>query len=116
MTDFVDGASMLIEVPHNMERKLLNTFYMQSSMELDLKNIKYIDDYALNGCLAHAAINCDSLNMQGQKLFAVRLCLIQAMTVSVLLTTWCLRWSLTQNQYGFQSESGVSPIQRTSEC
>lgn len=66
---FVDGASMLIEVPHNMERKLLNTFYMQSSMELDLKNIKYIDDYALNGCLAHAAINCDSLNNAGPKAF-----------------------------------------------
>lgn len=66
---FVDGASMLIEVPHNMERKLLNTFYMQSNMELDLKNIKYIDDYALNGCLAHAAINCDSLNNAGSKAF-----------------------------------------------
>lgn len=66
---FVDGASMLIEVPHNMERKLLNTFYMQSNMELDLKNIKYIDDYALNGCLAHAAINCDSLNNAGPKAF-----------------------------------------------
>lgn len=52
-----------------MERKLLNTFYMQSSMELDLKNIKYIDDYALNGCLAHAAINCDSLNNAGPKAF-----------------------------------------------
>lgn len=66
---FVDGASMLIEVTHNMERKLLNTFYMQSNMELDLKNIKYIDDYALNGCLAHAAINCDSLNNAGPKAF-----------------------------------------------
>lgn len=66
---FVDGASMLIEVLHNMERKLLNTFYMQSNMELDLKNIKYIDDYALNGCLAHAAINCDSLNNAGPKAF-----------------------------------------------
>lgn len=66
---FVDGASMLIEVTHNMERKLLNTFYMQSNMEIDLKNIKYIDDYALNGCLAHAAINCDSLNNAGPKAF-----------------------------------------------
>lgn len=66
---FVDGASMLIEITHNMERKLLNTFYMQSNMELDLKNIKYIDDYALNGCLAHAAINCDSLNNAGPKAF-----------------------------------------------
>lgn len=66
---FVDGASMLIEVPYNMERKLLNTFYMQSNMELDLKNIKYIDDYALNGCLAPAAINCDSLNNAGPKAF-----------------------------------------------
>lgn len=66
---FVDGASMLIEVPYNMERKLLNTFYMQSNMELDLKNIKYIDDYALNGCLAQAAINCDSLNNAGPKAF-----------------------------------------------
>lgn len=66
---FVDGASMLIEITHNMERKLLNTFYMQSNMELDLKNIKYIDDYALNGCLAHVAINCDSLNNAGPKAF-----------------------------------------------
>lgn len=66
---FVDGASMLIEITHNMERKLLNTFYMQSNMELDLKNIKYIDDYALDGCLAHAAINCDSLNNAGPKAF-----------------------------------------------
>lgn len=66
---FIDGASMLIEVTHNMERKLLNTFYMQSNMEIDLKNIKYIDDYALNGCLAHAAINCDSLNNAGPKAF-----------------------------------------------
>lgn len=66
---FIDGASMLIEITHNMERKLLNTFYMQSNMELDLKNIKYIDDYALNGCLAHAAINCDSLNNAGPKAF-----------------------------------------------
>ena len=66
---FIDGASMLIEVTHNMERKLLNTFYMQPNMELDLKNIKYIDAYALNGCLAHAAINCDSLNNAGPKAF-----------------------------------------------
>lgn len=66
---FIDGASMLIEITHNMERKLLNTFYMQSNMKLDLKNIKYIDDYALNGCLAHAAINCDSLNNAGPKAF-----------------------------------------------
>lgn len=66
---FVDGASMLIEVLYNMNRKLLNAFYMQPDMELDLKNIKYIADYALNGCLASAAINCDSLNNAGPKAF-----------------------------------------------
>lgn len=66
---FVDGASMLIEVPYNMERQLLNTFYMQPDMELDLKNIKYINDYALNGCLAPVAINCDSINNAGPKAF-----------------------------------------------
>ena len=67
---FVDGASMLIEVLYNMNRKLLNAFYMQPDMELDLKNIKYIADYALNGCLASAAINCDSLNDAAPKAFS----------------------------------------------
>ena len=67
---FVDGASMLIEVLYNMSRKLLNAFYMQPDMELDLKNIKYIADYALNGCLASAAINCDSLNDAAPKAFS----------------------------------------------
>ena len=67
---FVDGASMLIEVLYNMNRKLLNAFYMQPNMELDLKNIKYIADYALNGCLASAAINCDSLNDAAPKAFS----------------------------------------------
>ena len=61
---------MLIEVLYNMSRKLLNAFYMQPDMELDLKNIKYIADYALNGCLASAAINCDSLNDAAPKAFS----------------------------------------------
>ena len=56
---FVDGASMLIEVLYNMNRKLLNAFYMQPDMELDLKNIKYIADYALNGYMSVIALFLD---------------------------------------------------------
>lgn len=59
----VISANMLFSSGHVLVRgtRLLNTFCKHAEEIIDLQNVSIIDDYAMEGCMAHQFVNADKV-------------------------------------------------------